>query len=345
MVKVLMNLCISTTEITPYQKAFNKPFTIAGHLLTIREGLILTIKSGDFIGQGEASPLEGFSVETYKKAQYDLSIIVPQLLGINLPSNSFELVDFLRYFPLLENVCPSVRFAVESAIFDLVSQSHEISLGQFLGATIKDFSSAALLQGTSQEIIDQAKELLHEGYKVFKLKVGSRNIPLDVKKVKDLREVLPSDALIRLDANRAWGFNEAVVFGELIGTERIEFIEEPLSDMGQVNRFFEQTQLPVALDESLSIMHCGILAPGRCTPTLAHIDAVKAYILKPTILGGITPTMDWIEEAKAFGKLAIISSCFESVIGFKILANVSLLTNQVSGLGTGRWLGEGNVLI
>ncbi|MBI3602594.1 MAG: o-succinylbenzoate synthase [Candidatus Omnitrophica bacterium] len=348
-------LIITSTQVAPYKKQFQKPFTIAGRAVSYREGLILTVMANDFSGQGEIAPLEGVSPETLKKARHDLSVIEPRIKGLcviasqkneALPAGRQEsfkrsprplwglamtqdVLDFLRNWAPLQSVCPSVRFGVEAAILDLVCHSQKITLAEFLGASLKDISTAALLQGSSEQIVQESKDYLQQGYQVFKLKVGSRNIPLDVKKVTQLREILPQDVLIRLDANRAWSLKEAELFGQLAGGDRIEFIEEPLSDMSQLALFFQKTSLPVALDETL-----------RFLPALASQEAVKAYILKPTVLGGITATLDWIKQAKILGKQAIISSCFESGVGLKTLANLALLTDQVPGLGTGRWLGE-----
>ena len=47
--------------------------------------------------------------------------------------------------------------------------------------------------------------------------------------------------------------------------------------------------------------------------------------------------LDWIEEAKLLKRKAIISSAFESPVGFKVLANLACLSGQIAGLGTERW--------
>ncbi len=59
-------------------------------------------------------------------------------------------------------------------------------------------------------------------------------------------------------------------------------------------------------------------------------------MLKPMILG-LIPTLDWIEKARLSKRKAIISSAFESPVGFKVLANVACLSGQIAGLGTERW--------
>jgi hypothetical protein len=52
---------------------------------------------------------------------------------------------------------------------------------------------------------------------------------------------------------------------------------------------------------------------------------------------GLIPTLDWIEEARLSKHKAIISSAFESPVGFKVLANLACLSGQIAGLGTERW--------
>ncbi len=138
---------------------------------------------------------------------------------------------------------------------------------------------------------------------------------------------MPRQARLRLDANCIWSLKEACVFFDLAGRQKIEFIEEPLSDISQLDQFYQQGHMPVALDETLSVM-----------PTLAQHEAVRAFVLKPMILGGIIPTLDWIQEAELQEKKVIISSCFESTVGLKVLANLACLTGQTAGFGTERWL-------
>jgi L-alanine-DL-glutamate epimerase-like enolase superfamily enzyme len=69
-------------------------------------------------------------------------------------------------------------------------------------------------------MIQETKELLAQGCTVFKIKVGSRNIPLDVKNVQDVRAILGTAGRLRLDANRSWSIKEAVLFA-LLANETI----------------------------------------------------------------------------------------------------------------------------
>ncbi len=340
----VQSLIVSKSSITPFQIPFKVPFSFAGNTLSERTGFYLNLTSREgLLVQSEAAPLPGVSPETLKHCRHELEEIQKHLQNLEIATQAKQLINQIRQDLFITSLCPSAKCAVESALFLLAAKSQNISLIEFLGGTLTSTSTAVLLQGTYEQVLNDAKAFVDLKPGIFKLKVGDRNIPLDVKKVNDLRKLLGSNATFRLDGNRVWSLNEAILFTELVGHQNIAFLEEPLSDMSRLNTFYEKTHFPVALDETLAIVKCGINAPGRCSPTLAHHEAVKAYVLKPMILGGIVPTLEWIEEAKSLGKKSIISSTFESSVGLKILANLSLLTGEIPGLGTDRWLNQSHL--
>ncbi|MBF0503534.1 MAG: o-succinylbenzoate synthase [Candidatus Omnitrophica bacterium] len=332
-------LVICQVDFSTYNIPFHRPFVFASNTIGERSGFYLKLKALNGIeATGEIAPLMGISTETPRRIRHDLTEIRSFLMDSQVPLDKDILINLLRREGRILNLCPSVRFGVESAVMMLAAKACDLSMAGFLGTSLEDVPCAALLEGNYDQVMWDVKMFIKQGYKVFKLKVGDRNIALDVKKVADIRALLPPQGRLRLDANRRWSLKEACLFSELVTGASIEFIEEPLSDISQLEQFYQQAHLPVALDETLSVMPCGVNAPGRCQPPLGHHEAVSAYVLKPMIIGGIIPTLDWIEQAHRLGKKAIISSCFESTLGLKVLANLACLTGQTAGLGTERWL-------
>ncbi|MBI4309612.1 MAG: o-succinylbenzoate synthase [Candidatus Omnitrophica bacterium] len=331
-------LTITGSTIIPFTLPLVRPFNFAGHTIRERSGYYLEITTPDGLtAQGEIAPLPGISSETLKKAKHDAREIQPALVGRPIPLEKDELIDSIRNDGRLCACCPSVRFGVESALFDLASRARQMHLTHFLEAPDGEIASAVLLQGTHGHIIARAKEMKACGHRVFKLKVGDRNIPLDVKKVQDLRGLIGKEGVIRLDANKIWSFSEAVLFAHLAGPEQIEFMEEPLSDTLKLDEFYKTTHMPVALDETLSVLRCGATAPS-CMLTLTAHEGVKAYVIKPMVLGGVIIALDWIEEAGRLGKKAVISSAFESPVGLRVLKALAALSGQTAGLGTEYYL-------
>jgi o-succinylbenzoate synthase len=326
-------LIINQIDFSPFKIPFLQPFSFAGITVRERSGFYLTLQTSDGISaQGEVAPLEGISPEPIRRTKHDLTETCSYLKEFKVPCQKDELLDLLRHDPHILNVCASVRFAVESAILMMASKAADQSLSEFLGADLKDVQTAALLQGSYAEVISDFKRFQKQGIKIFKLKVGDRNIALDVKKIQDIRVLLEQDSYLRLDGNRIWSLKEACIFAQLAGNQKIDFIEEPINDATQLDAFYQQTRMRVALDESL------------CSSPFAEHEGVVAYVLKPMVLG-LVPSLDWIEKAKLLKRKAIISSAFESPVGFKILANLACLSGQIAGLGTERWFKDANPIV
>ena len=318
---------IIDVDFAPFKIPFLKPFTFAGTTLRERSGFYLTLKTAEALCvRGEVAPLEGVSQETIRRTKHDLKETCSYLREFKVPCQKDKLLGLLKQDPHILNVCPSVRFGIESAMLMLAATACQQSLAEFLGAELKGVQTAALLQGTYQEVITDLKSLSGKGYKVFKLKVGDRNIALDVKKIKDIRIMLEQGTYMRLDGNQVWSLKEACIFAQLTGNQNIDFIEEPINDASQLDDFYQQTRMRLALDETL-----------YGDPSLIEHEGVVAYILKPMILG-LVPTLDWIEKARLLKRKAVISSAFESPVAFKVLANLACLSGQIAGLGTERWL-------
>lgn len=337
-------LIICQSDLSSYKISFHQPFPLALAVstpttITERSGFYLTLKTRNGLeAKGEAAPLAGISPETIRRVRHDLTEIRSYLMELEVPLDKDGLIALLRREPHILNLCPSARFGVESALMMLAARACGQSLAQFLGGQLQDVTTAALLQGAVTQVMADVKKFVEQGYTVFKLKVGDRNIALDVKKVGDIRMLLPREGRLRLDGNRIWSLKEACIFFELAGRQKIEFIEEPLRDISQLDQFYQQTHMSVALDETLFGGLSGTHAMTSSLATLSQHEAVRAYVLKPMILGGIIPTLDWIQEAQRLDKKVIISSSFESTVGLKVLANLACLTGQPAGLGTERWL-------
>ena len=317
-----------------YSLPFAKPFIVSGQSLENRQGIIVELLSDqNHSGLGEIAPLPGLSPENFKKVVYEINQIRSFFLNCVLPDEFNSLISWLRTAPVLKNAPSSVRFGVESAVLQLRAQIEKKMLAQMLGAPNIPVAvpTACLLQGNFDEIVQEAKAKKRKDYLVFKLKVGSKNIPLDVKKVLAVQEAVGEDCLVRLDANRSWSLTEAVTFAQHIKLGSVQFIEEPVKNSDDILKFFEATRMPVALDESLWHKPLDQIKPVR---------GVEFCVLKPMFLGGVVKTLDCIKQLRSLGISCVISAAFESGVGLNVLANLSLLTLQVPGLGTFNYFKE-----
>lgn len=315
--------------------SFNLPLVhpfFAQQQIKNREGFIVHVIS-DYgqMGFGEVSPLPGVSAESLKKAIYQVEILVRELKNAQTPIEAPVLLEWLAGRIPEALFCPSVRFGFESAIINMVANFHGKSVRAFLrSGDDQDVFSAGLLQGTPADVLNQARFLTAKGYMTFQLKVGSRNIPLDVQKVRNVRQVMAAGAKLRLDAGRAWRLDEAVVFAQSIGKDRIEYIEEPLADPIQLEDLSRRTDMPVAVNETVL---------EKPVEAWAGRVGVGHAVVRPMTLG-VVGYLRFLEVSAQYGVHIVVSSAFESGVGMTMLANLAALTYSVANLGTANWFEE-----
>lgn len=330
-------------RIWKYELPLTAPVSLKpGVDMDVREGLLLEITDED--GRsfwGEAAPLPGFSPENLDDARRDLEEKIVKLRRVDLRLRNSDAVS-----GSLSSGSPSVEFAVASAFAGLASETSP-KPGDAPAGSLPDFGGLAhlephgspehsiavcgLLSGSRAEILADAENLRESGYEAVKLKVGRGEVGDDAALVREVRAVLGENASLRLDANRAWTFDEAGMFARRIEDANVEFVEEPLGDASRLRELSEKTGLPVALDESLAGVGFG--------DAEAH-EYARAFVLKPTVIG-FSRTMRIAEAARSIGGKAIISSAYESGIGtLALLRMAATFGRGAAGLDTYRRLAD-----
>ena len=235
------------------------------------------------------------------------------------------------------NPAPSVRFGLELAVWNLYAASSHKSLPQLVTPQPRTTVPVnGLLSGEPHGILDEAGRMKHAGYRSVKLKVGVRTVAEDVGLVRALGEALGDGTSLRLDANRAWSYGEASEFVRETRrwAPRFEYVEEPLADPAGLPELVQEFGVPVALDESLLGMGPGELVLHRYA---------RAIILKPTLVGGISRTMQLAERALSLGMTPVISSAYESGVGTAALVALAAGIGEhpvPAGLDTYRAMAE-----
>jgi O-succinylbenzoate synthase len=206
----------------------------------------------------------------------------------------------------LDRVASSVRFGLELAVWNLYAASSGRTLPELVTPSPRAVVPVnGLLAGSPADVLADARRMKDAGYRSIKLKVGTRTVAEDVALVRALGEELGVGISLRLDANRAWGYQEAAEFAGGAAGMRFEYVEEPLSDPAWLPDFVRELGVPVALDESLVGME----------PENVQESFAVAFVLKPTLLGGISRTLRMAERALRLGVTPVVSSAYESGVG------------------------------
>ena len=324
---------IANFDLYRYDLALSDPVTLKDTtLLHRREGALIRLTADDGQeGWGEAAPLPSFSRESLDDTIEHLRATAPELLGRELPANFPQPDD--TSFAEITSLTPSASFGLEVALLNLGAAHHGRDLPDLLACNPeKTVYTNGLISGSVERVLAEACSMAKEGYRAVKLKVGRRGVSEDVEVVRRAAEILDDGVSLRLDANGAWGFGEALEFARGISGVKIEYVEEPLAVPARLEELAWEWGLPVALDESLVRMEPGDLE--------LHAYA-GAVVLKPTLLGGVLRVLGLAERAKALGMAAVVSSSYEGGVGMgALVALAASVGEEPAGLDTYRAMAE-----
>jgi len=318
---------IKNFQIYKYCLPFVKTINFNGNHLNFRSGVIIKIndKNGN-IGYGEISPLPGFHIETMETVIEQLLLLKKKLLGVSLPSVKQVLNGVFQNTLKEFNIFPSVQCGLDFAILNLLANILKqplYKLFHFQPNLLKPLNG--LITKLDQYTITNIERYLMNGYNTIKIKVGRIDIDSEIKTILDVDKYFRGRVGLRLDANAKWEYEEAKYFFKSVKQiYSLEYIEEPLSDYSLINQLYDDCKIPIGLDENLqkyiSRFH-DLLYP------------LKAFVLKPPIIGGLNITMDLITLATETNSTSVISDTFQSGIGLICLATLSTVIKNKTAMG------------
>lgn len=297
-----------------------------------REGLILILNQDeDMIGLGEISPLPGFSQDSLSSA---LSKTVQTIQRVT--ESEQQLAEFINRGGDWEQVGePSIaNYGIETALLSLLARTNGTDLGKMLfGETSQRIPLNGLINTELADWVPTAQHLIDAGYRTLKVKVGRINHELEALGIRSIRQAIGPEIGLRLDGNRSWDLETAIQFGNLLKSENVEYIEEPLNRPEDLPIFYDECGLHFALDETLH----HILDPSI---SFQSYTGLKALILKPTLVACMPRIIELVGQAREQGIQAVMSSSYESDVGLNILAQ---LAAGISGEAYAVGLGTRNV--
>ncbi|WP_304518092.1 o-succinylbenzoate synthase [Cecembia rubra] len=286
-------------------------------------------------GWGEAAPLPKLSVDDIPDFEIQLSNLCAKFSGNDIPKSEQGILNWVS-----DNIpaeLPSIRFAFEVALLDL-----------FWGGRKKIFENAffdneksipingLIWMGDRDFMLQQIDKKIAEGYDCIKMKIGAIDFDQECELLEYIRNSFSQEKItLRVDANGAFSAEEAMKKLEKLAQFDLHSIEQPIRQ-GQSKAMAElckQTPLPIALDEEL--INLSEYAEKK---KLLEQIMPQYIILKPTLLGGIKASKEWIDLAEELGIGWWMTSALESNIGLNAIAQFTS-TYHISmpqGLGTGQ---------
>jgi len=294
------------------------------------------------IGIGEAGPLKGLSVEPLDQMEAQLEKVSEQLVGLQVPQSMEEVFDISKN--VSPKGFPSIQFALEMALLDAMHGGMKLLFDtDFYQGKERIPINGLIWMGSEEFMQKQIYEKLEAGFDCIKMKIGAIDFDTEIKLLKSIRAKYNADKItLRVDANGAFAPDEATDKLARLAEMDLHSIEQPIKagQIKEMTKLCASTPLPIALDEEL----IGVNTHEDKVNLLKQI-LPQYIILKPSLIGGIQSTLEWIKIAESLNIGWWMTSMLESNIGLNAICQLAsyLKVKMPQGLGTGQ-LYHNNIL-
>jgi len=305
---------------------FKQPAGTSRGVYTERKLWLITITDGSRVGVGECAPLPKLSCDDIPHYTDVLRHFCDEV------ERTGEIdVEAMRDYP-------SMLFGLETALLNL-RHGERLFDTPFSRGEAGIPINGLVWMGSFDEMSQRIEQKLQQGFRCVKLKIGAIDFESELALVKKIRERFgPREVELRVDANGAFPFEEALYKLELLSQYALHSIEQPIKakQWAFMAELCRESPLRIALDEEL----IGVNDPDIKRQML-NIIRPAYIILKPSLHGGMAGVKEWVEIARDMRIGSWITSALESNVGLNAIAQLcsSIYGDDITmpqGLGTGQ---------
>ena len=313
-----------TAKYHKYILNFKNPSGTSRGILRTKETWFIIISEGNKTGIGETGLFRGLSIDDRPDYEEKLQWVCNNInLGLDL-----LLSEATRF--------PSIQFGLEQAFLSLQSNTQfDLFPSDFTLGKSSIPINGLVWMGDKEFMKTQIKEKLKTGFTCIKMKIGAIDFDIEIDLLKSIRKEFSSKEIeLRVDANGAFNPNEALEKLKILSELELHSIEQPIKQgqWQEMASLCEKTPLAIALDEEL----IGVFSSEEKEKCIKTINP-KYIILKPSLVGGIKGSEEWISIAKKYNVDNWITSALESNVGLNAISQwtYTLQNPLPQGLGTG----------
>lgn len=320
-------------DVVKYRFHFNFRAETSRGALTFKDSYFLKLtddQNSEISGIGECGPLPGLSPD-FKE---DLKSI---FLHCDAAFSGLESIGLNQLKKMIPGNYPAVLFALETALMDLYNGGQRIIYNnQFYNGNLNIPINGLVWMGKKEEMQQRIETKLEEGFDCIKIKIGAINFEDELELIKYIRSKFSKEEItIRLDANGAFNPKNVISYLDQLEKYDIHSIEQPImaGDWKAMQEVCKYAPFPIALDEELIGLH-------ETDYKMKLLDEINPQyiVIKPSLVGGLRESEEWIQLASQRAVGWWITSALESNIGLNAIAQFT--ANQKlempQGLGTGQ---------
>lgn len=235
--------------------------TIRGHVLsmtTMRVQSVVLVRvlfSDGSVGFGEGTSIGGMSYGP-ESPESIKSVIDTYIAPVLQGQDADRITLAIDRMDRAVKGNPIARCAVETALWDGLGKRLGVPVAQFFGGVAHTALPVAwtLASGQSDTDIAEAQEMLEvRRHRIFKLKIGKRDVRDDIAHVAAICNAVGDRASIRVDVNQAWSLSEARWGLKGLQEIGVDLVEQPIKAglMSQLKSLTDGYEIAVMADEAL----------------------------------------------------------------------------------------------
>lgn len=281
---------IAAIEIETYRVPLRRPWVSAAHAITHHEHILVDITLDNGLrGTGWTSTMGtgGTAVAALLR-----TYLAPMCIGRDPFEQEALWAQLWKrcHQPGSGGIGALALAGIDLALWDLRGKLVGQPVRRLLGATAESlpvYASAVNLHLSETDLMEQTREFLDLGNRLFKIKIGREDPEEDVARIAAVRGII-GDRPLMLDANQRFKPGEALRRISLLERFNPVWIEEPLlsEDVDGHARLVSALATPVALGEELSTRY----------EFWRYVSCGAVHYLQPNVLkvGGLT---EWLKIA------------------------------------------------
>lgn len=319
----------------PVELRLTHTFTISRSSTDVAGNVLVRLEHDGVVGLGEAP-----ASKYYGQDQETVLAALEKMAG-RLGGDPFLIEDIVERLSREFPGDSAAVAAVDMALHDYLGKKLKAPLWKILGLNPAHTPLTSFTIGidTTEKMLGKLREA--QSYPVLKVKVGTER---DEEILSAFRR--ETDRTIRVDANAAWGPDEAVERIYALQAYDIEFVEQPVApgDPQALRKVREGVSVPIIADES-SVVPADVPALVGC------VDGINIKLSK---CGGIRRALKMIHTARSAGLKVMLGCMIESSVAITAAAQLSplvdyadldgnlLITNDIA---TGVTVSEGRLVL
>lgn len=308
---------IKQVEVFGLEIDLKVPFIISYDRYDVMPTILTRIETeSGIVGWGEAVPDQHVTGETWDST---IEIIHHELASLVIGESPFNINLIHKKMNEKIKDVPGAKAAIDLALYDLMGKISKQPVYRLIGG--KSHRKLDIPQVISilspKEMAKKAKEYVDQGFKHVKIKVGT-DPDTDIKRIRMVREVLPNDVRLRVDANQGWTVNEAIYVIRQTQDCQVDWYEQPTKagDHEALAEVRKATNVNIMADESVHQMSDLI--------DIMRVRGADYINIKLMKTGGIYPALQLANLAESYRVPCQVGSMVETAIGTMAGAHLSI---------------------